>query len=180
MALRRLNKSRTLLAPHSFHKCRARSLPAQPSILQNKVLGNRNKLQDIFKVQDKFSIFKAYDIRGLYPSQINEKIVSQIVWALIKFFKGGRLIIAHDSRLSSPSLYKAVIQEFKKTDKFKLEKIGLSTTPMFYFLVNKFKASGGIMITASHNPKNYSGLKIVGRKAQMISGKTVSRIMKYE
>ncbi|PIR06734.1 hypothetical protein CO130_01010 [Candidatus Jorgensenbacteria bacterium CG_4_9_14_3_um_filter_38_10] len=130
---------------------------------------------------NKFSIFKAYDIRGLYPSQINEKIVSQIVWALIKFFKGGRLIIAHDGRLSSPSLYRAAVREFKKTNKFKLEKIGLSTTPMFYFLVNKFKASGGIMITASHNPKNYNGLKIVDKKVQMINGEKVIKIMKkYE
>jgi len=126
-------------------------------------------------------IFKSYDIRGHYPTQINEKIVSRLIFFLAKFFKNGKIVIGHDTRLSSPLIYQTVIKTFEKFPGFQLEKIGLSTTPMFYFLVNKLKAKAGIMITASHNPKNDNGLKIVERKAQMISGKTILKIIKkYE
>ena len=68
-------------------------------------------------------------------------------------------------------LYKAVIKSLIANESpFKIHKIGLATTPAFYFLVNKLKAVGGIMITASHNPKEFNGLKVVGKKAAPISG----------
>lgn len=120
------------------------------------------------------SIFKAYDIRGKYPLEINEGAVSYIVNGLAGHFKKGVFVVGHDARLSSPALYKTVLQSLKiKNSKSKIEAVGLVTTPMLYFLVNRLKAVGGLMVTASHNPKEYNGLKVVGARAEMISGKEV-------
>ena len=125
------------------------------------------------------SIFKAYDIRGKYPQEINEKIVSEIIR---RFFNSKfKIIIGHDARLSSPSLYKALNKNLKIDNsclpvgmgKLKIVPAGMTTTPMLYFLVNKLKADFGIMITASHNPKEYNGLKIVGKNAIPISGNEI-------
>ncbi|MEE8131770.1 MAG: hypothetical protein V3T98_01875 [Candidatus Paceibacterota bacterium] len=128
------------------------------------------------------SIFHAYDIRGKYPKEINEAVVEKIVADLAKkFFKSGKIVIGHGARLSSPNLYKAILNSLKastkggsasggKNLKLKAIPVGMITTPMLSFLVNKLKADGGIMITASHNPKNYNGLKVVGKKAVPISG----------
>ena len=130
-------------------------------------------------------IFRAYDIRGKYPSEINEKAVEKIIEGLAKnFFKPGKVIVGHDARLSSPELYRAAIRSIKypafakasadrQVSNIKIIKGGLMTTPMLSFLVNKLKADGGIMITASHNPKEYNGLKIVGAKAVPMSGKEI-------
>lgn len=122
-------------------------------------------------------IFKANDIRGEYPSEINEKIISEIVKKLSDFFNSGKIVIAHDARLSSPSLYKAAVRKFQAPgSKFQVIKAGLTTTPMFYFLVKKSKAIGGIMITASHNPSNYNGLKIVDKNVLPISGLEIKKL----
>jgi len=122
------------------------------------------------------NIFKAYDIRGRYPQEINEKTITEIAFLLAKTFKNKRIIIGHDARLSSPKLYKTLIKEFKNQP-LKTINIGLATTPMIYFLVNKLKTDGGIIITASHNPKEYNGLKIVGKQAKMISGYEISKLI---
>lgn len=123
-------------------------------------------------------IFKAYNVRGRYPQEIDEEIVFDITRALGRYFKPGKIIVGRDSRLSSSKLYQAVIRGFMIHDlRFKILKVGMTTTPMFYFLVNEFRAQGGIMVTASHNPKNYNGLKVVGKKAKMIGGKEVLKIM---
>lgn len=117
----------------------------------------------------KKKIFKAYDVRGRYPSEFNEAAAAKIAKALKKHFrKNAKLVIGHDARLSSPALYKTILQNINGI------KAGLITTPMLYFLVNKLKADGGIMITASHNPKEYNGLKVVGEKARPISGKEIA------
>lgn len=118
-------------------------------------------------------IFKAYDIRGRYPKELNEETASAIGSALAKYWKRGKVVVAHDARLSSPALYAAVIEGLMKNPEIQIEKTDLSTTPMFYFLVNEFKAAGGVMVTASHNPKEFNGLKIVGPGAEVISGTDV-------
>lgn len=125
-------------------------------------------------------IFKAYDVRGRYPQELNEGAAVKISRAAAKRL-GGKIVIAHDVRLSSPALYKEVLKSLK-TKNYKLKAIsgGMMTTPMFYFLVNKLKASGGIMITASHNPPEYNGMKIVGKSAMPISGKEILRIMNLD
>jgi len=127
-------------------------------------------------------IFKAYDIRGKYPKEINKKIVAEISSALIRKFKPKTIIIGHDARPSSPQLYRTAIKNLKTYPPVgglkNLKTIGLATTPMFYFLVNHFNADLGIMITASHNPKEYNGMKIVGKKAIPISGKEIYELYK--
>ena len=140
-------------------------------------------------------IFKAYDVRGKYPDELNEQAVSQITEAMGKYFGvGSKIVIGCDARLSSPSLYKAVLRGFgvrglgarKLKDKklkpisYTLYPAGIMTTPMLYFLVNELKADGGIMVTASHNPKEYNGLKIVGKKAAPMSGEEILRIVNKE
>jgi phosphomannomutase len=139
------------------------------------------------------SIFKAYDIRGRYPEEINEEAVAEIARVLRKYFRRGKIIVGHDARLSSPQLYRAALSGITNKElgiknlgkrpvihnsKFIIHAVGMITTPMLYFLVVKLNAAGGIMITASHNPKEYNGLKIVGPNAVMISGKEIWEFMK--
>ena len=125
------------------------------------------------------SIFKAYDIRGKYPEELNEKAVSEIIPALAKHFGGDRIIVGHDTRLSSPKLYKAVLKSLLASG-YALNPIpvGMITTPMLYFLVNKLKVRGGIMITASHNPKEYNGLKVMDKKTGVMNGKEIYELYK--
>lgn len=125
-------------------------------------------------------IFGAYDVRGRYPRELNEETVRLIAGALVRRFRKTKLlksrkivVLGRDGRLSSPSLYKVLLQVFEKSKDFRLIDAGLTTTPMLYFLVGHLKATLGVMITASHNPKSYNGLKIVGRGARTISGREV-------
>ena len=122
------------------------------------------------------NIFRAYDIRGKYPKEINEKNLAEIIPAIIRVLKPKTIIIGRDARLSSPSLYRATINQLK-VQKLKIVPAGIITTPMLSFLVNKLKADGGIMITASHNPKGYNGLKIVGKNAIPVSGKDILKLI---
>lgn len=120
------------------------------------------------------SIFKAYDIRGKYPKEINEKTVEEIAGVLALRFRSGEVVVGHDARKSSSKLYKSAIRGLEKSNLgITLVKVGLITTPLLYFLVNRVGAKGGVMITASHNPKEYNGLKVVGAGAEPISGKDI-------
>ena len=115
------------------------------------------------------SIFKAYDVRGIYPKEINSSAALKIAKGLVTFLgkrKKGRLklVVARDNRISSPVLCRAVKKGILEQGADVID-IGLSTTPMFYFAVWKYKFDGGIMITASHNPPEYNGLKITREKA---------------
>lgn len=121
------------------------------------------------------SIFKSIDIRGIYPTQVNEEGAARIGRACSKLFVGGTIVIAHDTRHGSETLAKAVTENI--VGDFKVIFVGLSTTPMYYFLVNELKASGGCMVTASHNPKNYNGFKIVGPGAESIAGTKIRDII---
>lgn len=126
----------------------------------------------------KSTIFGAYDIRGKYPDEINERIMGEIIPVILKVLKirksGAKIIVGHDVRLSSPSLYKSILGALK-IENFKLKIIpaGMITTPMIYFLVKKLRADGGIVITASHNPKEYNGVKIVNAEGLPVSGKDI-------
>ncbi|MFA6650843.1 MAG: hypothetical protein WCS41_02085 [Candidatus Paceibacterota bacterium] len=123
-----------------------------------------------------YSIFRAYDIRGRYPSEINEDVVFRIGSTVSqKILPEGKVIIAMDARNSSRKIYTALKKGFKGRE---LISVGFSTTPMFYFLVNRLNAAGGIMVTASHNPPDWNGLKIVGPKADPITGEEVKEMMK--
>jgi phosphomannomutase len=125
------------------------------------------------------SIFKAYDIRGIYPTEINKKVASEVGRACSKLFRPGKVIIAHDIRYGSVELSNTIAENIMQASggRHDIIFVGLATTPMFYFLVNKLGAMGGCMVTASHNPKNYNGFKIVEEKARMVSGTTIRDII---
>jgi phosphomannomutase len=123
------------------------------------------------------NIFRAYDIRGKYPEEINEKSVYLIGRAFVRFLskksrkKVLRIVIGRDNRLSSLSLFRALVKGIIQ-EGAKVIDIGLSTSPMLYFGVAHYGFDGGINITASHNSAEYNGLKIVREKAIPISEKT--------
>jgi len=118
-------------------------------------------------------IFRAYDIRGKYPQEIQEETAYKIGQAFVKFLNKKRLniVVGRDGRLSSPNLKKNLIKGIINSGANVID-IGLSTSPMFYFGVAHFKFDGGINITASHNPPQYNGFKMVREKAIPINEKT--------
>ncbi len=125
------------------------------------------------KIKINPEIFRAYDIRGIYPSTINEETAYLIGRAFVKFLKKPKpnIVVGRDNRLSSPILFKSLIKGI--TDQgAKVIDIGLSITPMLYFTVAHFKFDGGIQISASHNPPEYNGFKLVREEAIPISEKT--------
>ena len=113
-------------------------------------------------------IFKAYDIRGIYGEQLNEDIAYKIGRAFAMYI-GSRIVVAKDNRLSSDSLFEALTRGI--TDQGSdVYNIGLSTSPMFYFAVSNLVCDGGVIITASHNPPQYNGFKMVRSDAMPLSG----------
>lgn len=118
-------------------------------------------------------IFRAYDIRGIYPEEINENAAYLIGRAYVKFLgkKNPKIVIGQDGRLSSPSLFRALTRGIIDQGANIID-IGLAITPMLYFAVAHFKYDGGVSITASHNPAQYNGFKFVREKAIPISEKT--------
>lgn len=125
-------------------------------------------------------IFKAYDIRGIYPSEINEENVVAIAHALVKFFSKDKDLssplkigVGRDMRISSPSLHEVIVKTFIE-DGVEVIDFGIVSTPTLYFAARKYNCDGGIQISASHNPKDYNGIKIVqnGTKGILKIGKT--------
>ncbi len=118
-------------------------------------------------------IFKSYDIRGIYPSEINEENVVSIIRAIYKFFlnkknaKTLRVVLGRDMRTSSPILFAKASQALVDVGAEVIDP-GLVSTPTFYFCVNNYDYDCGIQISASHNPKEYNGLKIVLKTDQGI------------
>jgi len=114
------------------------------------------------------SIFKSYDIRGIYPTQINEENTAQIIKAIYKFFleKIGKpqldIVLAYDMRLSGPQLFEVAKKTLVELGANVID-VGQLSTPSFYFAVYHYKYNCGIQITASHNPKEYNGMKFALR-----------------
>ena len=116
-------------------------------------------------------IFKAYDVRGIYPIEINEDIAYKIGRGIAKFLKAGKIVIGRDNRLSSEGLFKSLCDGIRDEGVDILD-IGVTTTPIFYLVVAKYGYDGGIMISASHNPKEYNGFKVVAKNSVPIGGET--------
>ncbi len=105
------------------------------------------------------SIFKAYDIRGIYPDDLNEDAAYSIGRAIVAYTNAENIVIAKDMRTSSDKLEESLVKGI--TDQgCNVVKIGLSTTPMLYYASGLLSVDAGIIITASHNPGNYNGFKI--------------------
>ena len=119
------------------------------------------------------SIFKAYDIRGIYGTELTEDIFYKIARAYVQFtgVKGGRVVVARDCRKSSDSLFAAFAKGLVDEGVNVLD-IGLGSTPMSYFANGSLKADGSVMITASHNTKEWNGCKLCKAGAVPISGAT--------
>ncbi len=117
------------------------------------------------------TIFKAYDVRGVYPTEINEVTVEAIGRAYARFLSPKNVVVGSDVRTSSPSLKKALIEGLTSSGVNVID-IGIISTDMLYFAVATLKTDGGITVTASHNPKEYNGMKFVREKAIAISSDT--------
>lgn len=111
-------------------------------------------------------IFKAYDIRAIYPTEINEEIMGEIVKAIYLFFskklnrKKFTVALGRDMRVCSVSMHKKAMQTLVDMGAEVID-LGLVSTPTFYFAVSNYHYDAGIQVTASHNPKEYGGLKFV-------------------
>jgi phosphomannomutase len=116
-------------------------------------------------------VFKAYDVRGLYPVELDEEGAQAIGRAYVEQFEPKRIAVGHDMRLSSPSMAAAVIRGASGVGADVLD-IGLIGTEMLYFAVGELGLDGGITVTASHNPKEYTGMKIVRRGALPVGGES--------
>jgi phosphomannomutase len=116
-------------------------------------------------------VFKAYDVRGIYPDELDEEGAYAIGRAYVQQFEPKRIAVGRDMRLSSPQMAEAVMRGAAEEGVEVLD-LGLVGTEMVYFAVGELGLDGGIMVTASHNPKEYTGMKIVRRGALPVGGES--------
>ena len=117
------------------------------------------------------SIFHAYDVRGIYPGEISEQTAYRVGWAYARFLLGDqklqlplKVVLGMDMRGSSPFLAREVTRGI--TDQgIDVVEVGRVPTPAFYYAIAFHDFAGGIMVTASHNPKEYNGFKFCLAKA---------------
>ena len=117
------------------------------------------------------SVFKAYDVRGLYPDELDEDGAYAIGRAYVEQFAPKRIAVGRDMRLSSPSMAAALIEGALDGGSEVLD-LGLVGTEMVYFAVGDLELDGGVCVTASHNPKQYTGMKIVREGALPVGGES--------
>ncbi|HEX5449096.1 MAG TPA: phosphomannomutase/phosphoglucomutase, partial [Gaiellaceae bacterium] len=115
--------------------------------------------------------FKAYDIRGLYRDELDEEGAYAIGRAYVEQFDVKRMAVGHDMRLSSPTMAKAAREGAADGGADVLD-IGMVGTEMLYFAVGELGLDGGLTVTASHNPKQYTGMKIVRQGALPVGGES--------
>ena len=120
---------------------------------------------------DKFTCFKAYDVRGRVPDQLNEDIAYRIGRAYAEFLKPRKVVVGYDIRLSSPDICAALSRGLQDSG-VDVSSIGLCGTEEIYFATAHLKMDGGIAVTASHNPKDYNGMKFVREQSRPISSDT--------
>src|SRR5947208_10107473 len=116
-------------------------------------------------------VFKAYDVRGIYPTQLDENGAYAIGRAYVEQFEPRRIAVGRDVRLASPTIAKATIEGAADGGAEVLD-LGLVGTEMVYLAVGDQGLDGGIMVTASHNPKEWIGMKIVRRGALPVGGES--------
>src|SRR5499427_3768499 len=114
-------------------------------------------------------IFKAYDVRGVYPGEVDEAAARAIGSAFVVYLQAKRIAVGRDMRLSSPSLAAAFI-EGATSQGADVVDYGMIATDVLYFAVARDRHDGGVQVTASHNPKQYNGMKMVRQEAFPLSG----------
>lgn len=110
------------------------------------------------------NIFKSYDVRGIYPKELNEELVYQIGRATVEYLQAQTIAIGRDNRDSSPSLAEALERGITEAGANVVD-LGLLSTPMLYFASTDLDVDAAMIITASHNPKEYNGIKICKKNA---------------
>jgi phosphomannomutase len=115
------------------------------------------------------AVFKAYDVRGLYPSQLDEDGAYRIGRAYVEHFEPKAIAVGRDMRLASPAMSRAAVEGCADGGADVVD-LGLVGTEMLYHAVAELSLDGGICVTASHNPKEYTGMKIVRRGALPVGG----------
>lgn len=127
------------------------------------------------------NIFRGYDIRGIYPSEIDEDTAYTIGLGFgshIKSIGKTNCVVGHDNRLSSPILYEALIKGITETG-IDVISLGLCTTPMYYYACIKLKVFSGVMVTASHNPKDDNGFKFAFDEAGNCKGQEIQDFLEF-
>jgi phosphomannomutase len=115
------------------------------------------------------SIFKAYDVRGIYPGQINGEMARRIGCAFVDYLGAKRIAVGRDVRISSPEIATGFIKGAASRG-CHVTDIGVASTDMLYYAVARYDLDGGAIITASHNPKEWNGIKMVRKGALALSG----------
>jgi phosphomannomutase len=117
----------------------------------------------------KLDCFKAYDVRGRVPDQLNEDIARRIGRAYAEVVKPSKVVVGHDIRLTSEAI-KAALADGLREQGVDVYDIGLCGTEEIYFATSHAGMDGGIVVTASHNPKDFNGMKFVREESRPISG----------
>ncbi len=115
------------------------------------------------------AIFKAYDIRGVYPSEIHEMVAHEIGGAFVTYLGAKRIAVSRDMRVSSPALADAFTEGALRQGCDVVD-YGMMATDMLYYAVVRDRHDGGVQVTASHNPKQYNGMKMVRAGSSPLSG----------
>ncbi len=115
--------------------------------------------------------FKAYDVRGIYPTELDEEGAYAVGRAYVEQFEPATIAVGRDVRVSSPTIA-AAVREGAADGGADVLDLGMVGTEMVYFAVGSLELDGGIMVTASHNPKDYTGMKIVRRGALPVGGES--------
>jgi len=117
------------------------------------------------------SVFKAYDVRGVYPDELDEEGAYAIGRAYVEQFQPARIAVGRDMRLAAPAMAAALIEGARDGGADVLD-LGMVGTEMVYFAVGELGLDGGVCVTASHNPKQYTGMKIVREGALPVGGES--------
>ncbi len=117
-------------------------------------------------------IFKSYDIRGIYKTEITGDAGYIVGKTIAKMFEAKRVVVGRDARLGSPDLHKELLRGLTSQG-VEVHDLGLVPIEAMYFAVGKYGYDGGVMVTASHNPKEYAGLKVVKKGVEMVRGKDI-------
>jgi len=125
------------------------------------------------------SIFRSYDIRGIYPKELNKETAYKIGQGFVEYTGARNIVVGQDMRLSSPALFEKLVKGITAQGS-NVYNIGQVPTEGIYFAVSYYGYDAGIMITASHNPKEYNGFKLVRKEAgktKVIPGKEIGKIV---
>jgi phosphomannomutase len=116
-------------------------------------------------------IFKAYDVRGIYPAEIDERVAFRVGYAFARHLGARSIVVGRDMRPSSEPLSRELVRGLEAAGAG-VTTLGMCTTPMLYFATGKLEASGGVMVTASHNPARYNGFKFCRERAIPVGSTT--------